>query len=79
MYMVPANDWHLEVENFDRNKLNFTWNVTHYGNGTDFMLIDLFWNDFLSISPTKNQDTIVFHIKELRNFFISETLLIDLN
>jgi hypothetical protein len=43
------------------------------------MLIQILWNDFLAISPTKNQDTIVFHIKELRNFFISETLLQDLH
>ena len=37
IYLVPNLDWHLNNEKFDLTKLNLTWNITEYGNFTDFM------------------------------------------
>jgi len=51
IYMKPENNWPVFEDDFDMSKLNFTWNVTEYGNGTDFMLIQIEWNDVFAISP----------------------------
>ena len=45
----------------------------------DYMLIKLNFSNELAISPDLDQDLVVFHIKEQRELFISETLLQDLS
>ena len=30
MYIIPAEDRHIEYENFPLYKLNFTWEVVYY-------------------------------------------------
>ena len=57
--------------------LNFTWNVTEYTK--DFMKLKLNFTDPYSISPMEQQDQLVFHIKDKQEFFISETLLVDIH
>jgi len=42
-------------------------------------MIKLNFSDALAISPLAIQDTLVVHIKERRDFFISKTLLKDLH
>jgi len=38
------------------------------------MIIKLLFNDALAISPLAEQDTLVIHIAERRDFFVSNTL-----
>ena len=45
----------------------------------DFMMIKLNFTDPYSISPKEQQDQLVFHIKDKQEFFISETLLVDIH
>lgn len=34
MYLEPERNWHLEEENFNLSKLNFTFNCTKFENST---------------------------------------------
>jgi hypothetical protein len=76
IYVEPQGNWHLEEGN-SLSQLNFTWNVTKYT--SERLFIKLNFSHPLSISPKQIQDTIVVHIKDRRDFFISSTLLVDLH
>lgn len=77
IYVKPSNDWHKNKENFNISTLNFTWNITHFEK--DKMVVKLIFNNPEEISPLIEQDKIVFHILEIKHFFISETHLEDLS
>jgi hypothetical protein len=76
IYLEPEGDWHLEKGN-SLAQLNFTWNVTEYT--SERLFIKLNFSHPLSISPKQIQDTLVVHIKERRDFFVSSTLQVDLH
>ena len=49
MWVVPFENRHLEVENFNLSMLNFTWNCSSFVGTT--MIIDIVFNNVLQISP----------------------------
>ena len=73
MYIEPNLDWHVNKENFNMSFLNFTFNATEFNNNT--LVFNLNFNEPLAISPNLHSDVLVWHIKDLNDFFISETLL----
>ena len=49
MWLIPFENWHLQKENFDISKLNFTWNCTSFEKKT--LKFKLAFNNPLEISP----------------------------
>lgn len=76
-YIMPHERWDLLIANFDRSRLNFTWNTTSYQNDT--LTLKLIFNDPVSISPEFIFDYFVFHIKKKRDLFISREYVKDLH
>jgi hypothetical protein len=75
IYIMPSND--QDVYEPGLEKLNLTWQVTEMK--ADYMKVKLNFTNELAISSHLEQDQVVFHIKEQRELFISETLLQDLS
>jgi hypothetical protein len=77
LYIEPAENRDQD-DGFDVKSVNFTWNVTEYGDLEDSsvskMVFMILFDHPLEISPLKTQDQIVLHIKDKVFFFISEPL-----
>ena len=76
LYIIPADDRHNQ-EGFRWESVNFTWNVTEYGEltkDTSHIIFKLYFLEPLQISPLKIQDTLVLNFNETANFFVSKTL-----
>jgi hypothetical protein len=77
MYIVPFNDWTSHTQNFDMAHLNFTFNITEFKQ--DYMHIKLNFTDPYAISPLEQQDRLVWHVVDRKDFFISATELVELH
>ena len=76
LYIIPADFRHTS-EGFRWESVNFTWNVTEYGEltkDTSHIVFKLVFLEPLQISPLKIQDTLILNFNETANFFVSETL-----
>jgi hypothetical protein len=60
IYVVPADDWHLNSETFDMKLINFTWQATEYKDST--LKINVAFDFPNYISPLLKQDTLVVKI-----------------
>lgn len=61
IYIKPANDRHLDVDDFNFTALNFTWNTTDILDNQ--LVLQLYFHDPLSISPNIDQDRIVVSLR----------------
>ena len=69
IWVAPADNWHLDSENYMLGDLNLTWNVTNF-NSTK-MHVQLSFNKPAEISPNaSNYDSIVVHFLN-NNTFVS--------
>ena len=73
MYIIPADDRHLKVDNFPLYKLNFTWEVVYWK--YNFLKIQLYFNDSYEISSGPEWDTYTFVLqKENKDIFYSKDI-----
>jgi hypothetical protein len=57
IYVVPADDWDLNTEDFKINYINLTWQATEFkGRDLDF---NITFENPNYISPLQTQDTLV--------------------
>ena len=77
LYIQPNNDWTSYIADFDLSHLNFTFNITEYKD--DYMQIKLNFTDPYAISPLEQQDKLVWHVLDRKDFFIAEEALVDLH
>ena len=56
IWVIPYENWHLKIENYDIKNLNLTWNCTDFKNKTLKMKIEFFKPE--EISPNIMQDKI---------------------
>jgi hypothetical protein len=62
LYIVPSNDWHMGYENFNLSLLNLTWSVVSFN--STLITFDLVFVSPPSISPLKDFDKLVWHVKD---------------
>ena len=67
MFIEPENNWHLEEEEFDIKRLNFTFNCTRFYNSTlyglqSIMVFQLYFDSPEFISPFAEQDRVFVNL-----------------
>ena len=71
LYVNPANERHMDYDNFNISKLNFTWEVVQYeGN---LMQVQLVFYDYPYVSSDQDWDQFFIRFKK-NEYFKSKTL-----
>ena len=80
IYLETYGNWHADVQGYNNSNLNFTWNATNL-TSTELVL-QLYFNNPLAISPKAKQDFLVWHLLDLKaneNLFYSKELGVALH
>ena len=61
MYINPSMDIHLDEDDFNMSKINFTWKAKSFEKNK--LVFQLTFNNASYISPNAAQDKLVIHLK----------------